>query len=209
MTHRRRTRLMRGLAAAAAMACAAAPPAGAQQQQSGVAGMVRTLTGGLRDFVAGPPPPVEQVRRGLRPCGSLYGPDAREIARGPELLASYERWVRASYDVISEIGPLPVCFDPGRDTLTTNQGRYLLAANNYYLRRYRNTAFVLTGYSDPQEADGALALRRAEVIQAQSTERRCRYRPRRGSAQVAVLLYRTVEYSRDPAAYACPTPPPP
>lgn len=193
----------RRLAAALALACATAVPAQAQREQGGVAALVQTLTGGLREFVAGPPPPPEQAPRGLRPCGSLYGPEAREIARGPELLNSYERWIRASYAIVREIGPLPLCFEYGRDTLTSNQGRYLLAANNHFLRLHRNTAFVLTGFTDPLERDTVLALRRAEEVRLKSAALPCRYRLRRGSSRVAVESYRKVEYSPDPAASAC------
>jgi outer membrane protein OmpA-like peptidoglycan-associated protein len=199
---------MRRLGAALVLAVVAAAPADAQREearreQGGIPGRVRSLTGELRDFVAGPPSPPRRGPQGLRPCGSLYGPEARQIARGPELLNSYDRWIRASYAVIQEIGPLPVCFEYGRDTLTSNQGRYLLEANNQFLRQHRDAAFVLTGYSDPQERNPALALRRAEEIQARSAARDCRYRPRRGPTQVAVALYRKVEYSPDPAASAC------
>jgi hypothetical protein len=193
-------RLCRALLALLA-ACAAARPAAAQQREE-VSGLVQRLTTGLRDFVAGPAQEAPGPR-GLRPCGSLYGPEARGIARGPELLNSYDRWIRVSYAVVREVGPLPVCFEHGRDTLTSNQGRFLLAANNYFLSRHRDAAFVLTGYSDPQERDTVLALRRAEEVQLKSAERRCRYRPRRGSPQVAVELYRKVEYSSDPAASSC------
>ncbi len=196
------------LAAACVLACAAAGPAKAQRQQGGVAGLVQTLTGGLRDFVAGPPPRDGRAPRGLRPCGSLYGPEAREIARGPELLNSYERWIRASYHIVREIGPLPLCFEYGRDTLTSNQGRFLLAANNQFLRLHRNAAFVLTGYTDPLERNPVLALRRAEEVRLKSAAQPCRYRLRRGSSPVAVEQYRKVEYSPDPVASACPPPPP-
>ena len=191
--------------AALALACAAAEPAEAQREEGAVPGLVQALTDGLRAFVAGPAPAEERVPRGLRPCGTLYGPEARQIARGPELLNSYERWIHASYAIVSEVGPLPVCFEYGRDTLTSNQGRYLLAANNAFLRRHRDAPFVLTGYTDPLERDTVLALRRAESVQAQSAERRCRYRARRGPAPPAMELYRKVEYSPDPAAFACRT----
>lgn len=196
-------RWKRRFAAAWVLAVAAAAPAQAQREEGGVVGYVRTLAGELRDFVVGPPS-AERAPPGLRPCGSLYGPEARQIARGPELLNSYDRWIRASYAIVREIGPLPICFEYGRDTLTTNQGRYLLNANNRFLSLHRNAAFVLTGYTDPLERNPVLAMRRAEQIQANSAARDCRYRPRRGTAQVAVVLYRKVEYSPDPAASRCP-----
>lgn len=199
MRHRlRQFRLSPSVLAALALACAAAQPATAQQEGQ-VSRMVRSLTTGLRDFVAGAPPEARAPRE-LRPCGTLYGPEERQIARGPELLNSYERWIHQSFAVVSQTGPLPVCFELGRTTLTSNQSRFLLHANNYFLGRHRNAGYVLVGYTDPQEADTVLALRRAEEIRLQSAQLRCRYRPARGPARPLLELYRKVEYEPDPAA---------
>lgn len=193
-------RLLPPLLAALLLVWASAPAVA--QQREGVRGLVSRLGADLRDFVAGPPPEPGAPRE-LRPCGSLYGSEARRIARGPELLNSYDRWIRASAALVDEIGPLPLCFETGRDTLTSDESQFLLDVNNHYLARHRNAGFVLTGYSDPRERDPVLARKRAEEIQLRSAERQCRYRPRPGPARVAVQLYRKVEYSPDPAASRC------
>ena len=202
----------RALLAALALACAAAPPAEGQEGQ--VARMVRNLTTGLRSFVAGPAPAEEQAPRGLRRCGSLYGPDEREIVRGPEYLNSYARWIERSEAVVRRLGgPLPVCFEPGADSVTSNQGWFLLQVNNHVLAREPAAGYVLEGYTDPQERDAALALRRAAWLRGASAERRCRFAPRRAvprqSLELTPDLHRRVEYARDPAAASgCRRPPP-
>src|SRR5687767_5560838 len=153
-------RIVRGVLAALVLLCTAAVPTEAQQRRT-VRSTVAGVVDEIRDFTIGPPQPAPS---GLRACGSLYGAHAREIARGPERLNRYNDWVQASYRVVRRIGPLPLCFESRRDTLTSNQGRYLLHVNNYYLSQHPQQSYLLTGYTDPQEASPALAQRRAEVI---------------------------------------------
>lgn len=203
----------RALLVALPVACAAAPPAAAQQQGQ-VTRTVRNLMTGLRNFVAGPPPSPERAPRGLDPCDRLYSPEERAIARGPEYLNSYTRWMERSEAVVRRLrAPLPVCFEPGQDSVTTNQGWFLLRVNNHFLARDPGAGYLLEGYADPQERDTTLALRRAAWLRGASAERRCRFAPRRAiprqAPELMPDLYRRVEYARDPAAASgCRRPPP-
>jgi hypothetical protein len=192
----------RALLAAMLLLCTAAPTAQAQQQRGAVRSAVAGVVDEIRDFITGPP---RQPPRNLNACGSLYGAYAREIARGPERLNRYNDWVQASYQIVRRIGPLPLCFEFRRDTLTSNQGRYLLHVNNYYLRHHPRQPYLLTGYTDPQEASPALAQRRAEVIRVRSVEPTCRYPVRRGTATL-LEHHRKVHYSIATAGCGRPSP---
>jgi hypothetical protein len=194
---RKRRCAAHGVLAALMLLCTVTVPAEAQQRRT-VRSTVAGVVDEIRDFVVGPP--QREPPRNLRACGSLYGAHAREIARGPERLNRYNDWVQASYRVVRSIGPLPLCFESRRDTLTSNQGRYLLHVNNYYLRQHPQQSYLLTGYTDPQEASPALAQRRAEVVRVRSVEPPCRYPVRRGTATL-LEHHRKVQYS--PATVGC------
>lgn len=188
-THVRAPRL---LLAALAVACALPHPGAAQSIAEQIGDAAAEAVAGLDRFVSGPPP--ARTPDGVRECGSLYGAEARTIARRRDLLDSAALWYRESYEIIRRVGPLPVCFAFGHDTLTSNQSRRLLEVNNYYLQRHPET-YLLTGYTDRQERDAGLARRRAEEIQKESPMPACRYHVagRRGEE---MQHYRRVFYER-------------
>jgi hypothetical protein len=206
--HAKRPRAARILLASLALLCAAAPPAAAQRRENPIFRLVRTALAQLERVATDDTPVEEGPPASLRPCGSLYNAQITRIARGPELVRSHVRWLNESYATIREFGPIPVCFDYGKDTLVTNQGRYLVDVNNDFLQRRPHGGYVLTGHTDPAEADPALAGRRAEFIQTQSPLPACRYVVRRNpSPDVPMAQYRRVVYSLQPAAARCPRPP--
>ncbi|HEU0301195.1 MAG TPA: hypothetical protein VFR37_17145 [Longimicrobium sp.] len=189
MRHRRNHRYgLRGMFAALVPLCLAAPPAEAQGLREAFSEGLETLD----RFFTGPLP--ERAPQGVRECGSLYGADARYIARRRDMLDSVTQWLRESSAVVQRVGPLPICFAFGHDTLTSNQSRRLLQVNNYYLRRHPEP-YLLTGYTDRQERDLALARRRAQEIKKESPLPPCLYgvAERRGAE---LDYYRRVYYER-------------
>lgn len=200
----------RGLVVALALLSLAPPSAAAQRPADArrpgpVTRTVRALASDFRNAFAGPSQP--QAPRTLRACESMYDNEAREIARGAEPVGSRVRWLDISYNLIRDSGPLPLCFEHLRDTLTTRQGRRLLEINNEYLRRNPSASYWLTGFTDPVEQDTALARRRAEEVHMLSIARDC-HRPARGGLQIERRFQRRVYYRtlthRPPN---CPPPP--
>jgi len=217
------------LAAAAALAVFAvllgAAPAAAQPQSlrravTRVVDALNTqLARAISDETAGDT--ADAPPRTLRRCGALYDRDVRRLAEGPELLRSHDRWIIQSFGVIQRYGgmPLPICFEWKSDSVFTPTAQYLLDVNNTFMknrfaappgsaieRLYWN-GYVLTGHTDPDEADTAVARGRAETIQAQSPGPSCRFVVRVGPREIPQSEYRKVTYSYQPAVRSCPRAP--
>lgn len=203
----------RMLLLALALLCGVAPPAAAQRRTP-LAQRFRMMVAQLRMGLGEEPAAARNRPEPLKPCWSLYNPEIRRIAQGPELAWSHTDWIKRSYAVIGRSGhqPLPLCFEPGRDTLTTRQGHWLLRLNNHYLRSRDSlqaptrffSGYVLTGYTDPAEKSAKLARARAEWTQAQSPLPHCRYLIRLDTGETAAAYHRRVYYSYQPAVAGCP-----
>jgi hypothetical protein len=206
-------RTRRALAAACVLLAVAAP-AHAQPQRGVVWRMVELLKGQLTFAVEEPAPPPARAG-GLRPCGALWDQKIREVAEGREMAWTYGAWLDRGYDVIRQHGglPLPLCFDAHYDTLTTRQGHALLTLNNEFIAareraaRGRRERYRLTGYPDPAEHDPALALRRAEWIQAQTILPPCRLIPAAELRPQTEVFHRKVFYTLVPTTRPCPPQP--
>jgi hypothetical protein len=150
--------------------------------------------------------------RGYQPCGALYPRDAnvRRIIAGPTGTADIPLWERESLSTVRRTGlPLPVCFEWDAETLTTNQGRFVLHINNLFIReiddrvwhssrrRHCHIGINLTGYTDPVERDTTRARQRAGYIRSQSVEPAVRYGHGSGPVPSAAgqAEFRRVRYS--------------
>jgi hypothetical protein len=201
---------------AAAPAAAQQPhPGEAQARRGAVARLIAVMTEQLARAVSDRPPAPASAAAPLKPCRELWDPDVRRIAEGPEMAWSYGGWLARGFAVIGDYGglPLPLCFMPHHETLTTRQGRNLLTVNNEFIKeRFRGRraagryfdGYLLTGYPDPLENDTAMARRRAEWIQAQSPQPPCRFVPRADLAERRTAFQRKVYYTVQPSVGACP-----
>lgn len=204
---------------AAALLVTVAEPVGAQEERSALAGVVRTLVGQLERVMADRTPPAERPPATLQPCTRLYNQDVLDVARGPELAATYQEWLLGSYEVMREVNgelPFPICFRWRVDVVDTNLGRYLLNANSRFIReRYRRApaseaerrflgGYVLTGYLDPAERDTTLARRRADLLQARLPGLPCQYEARGEPGERRSMFHRKVYFTFRPAIPTCP-----
>lgn len=157
-------------------------------------------------------PSPRRPPRGYQPCGSLYSQDAniRRIIAGPTGTADIPTWETESLNTVRRTGlPLPICFEWDAETLTTNQGRFVLHINNRFIheiddrvwrssgRRHCHMAMNLTGYTDPLERDTVRARQRAGHIRSASVEPTERYGQYVGSIPGLgdQAEYRRVRYS--------------
>ncbi|HEU4561499.1 MAG TPA: hypothetical protein VFS20_26835, partial [Longimicrobium sp.] len=151
----------------------------------------------------------------------LYDQNVRRLLEGPEMLRSAALWLEEGMAAIERTGglPLPVCFEWKSDSVDTRLARTLLSLNTRFMgrrfaappateleRRYWN-GYVLTGHTDPVEADTALARGRAESVQARSPGPPCRFVVRVDPLEMAQVYHRKVTYSYQPAVRSCPRAP--
>lgn len=189
MNRRKRRCGTRGLLVALALLCLLPPSAEAQRRRWSE--RVQIIASDFRSAILGPP---QQARSTLRACESMYDDEARQMARGAEPVGSRVRWLETSYELIRNSGPLPLCFEHLRDTLTTRLGRRLLAINNYYLEQNPSVSFWLTGFTDSAEHNLVLAQKRAEEVHQLSRTRDC-HRARHGALLAERRFQRRVVYT--------------
>lgn len=215
----------RGLGSALLAAWLVLAPAAAAAQggvRATVASVVQTVLGQLRVVATDRTPVPDRPPATLRACGELYDRPILNVAQGPELAASYDDWIIASFRVITDDNaglPLPVCFRWGGDAVDTNLGRYLLEVNAQYIRKRYSRApgsdaerrffngYLLTGHVDPAETDTALATRRAEAVRARLPGVPCRYLVRPAPREQGAVYHRKVFFSYQPVLPSCPRPP--